>query len=229
MEAERCPIIFDLDIDFDKLNEDEFEHINNKAHTIADKVAKNQINTQNKVIYISPNNGIKLESIVEDISSIMGQKCKINSNVTLLGTCYASYVFSEIKAVRPIIISIEHNVSHITITNCSNIIIKSKKPAVAGIECINSMKINICVKKITFLRITTGSDINVHGLYDNSTILDIRNSTNIYVNNDNIPICMFNEARFSYNPSLYIMKDEEDIFSSGNLSLPNISLLKYHR
>ena len=163
----------------------------------------------------------------------MGRKCRIDTrlaSVRLSGNSSASYVFSCIEPVRPLIINICHKVSHITITNCSNLIIKLINTSVAGIECINSNKVNISVKTITFLRITTGSEVNVCGLCDSSTILDVRNSINVKVNNDNIPISMFSESRFCYKEEiLYRMRDNEDIFSSGNLSLPNISLLKKHR
>ena len=224
--------IFNLDIDFDKMNEDEQNLMKEKAYHIARKVSDHQIETQSKVVYINDADGIKLTPLV-DVLSIMGKVCYIHPTMTLLkivGSTSSSYVFTNIKMVRPIVIDITNKISHITVTNCKNLIINVTNTSFAGIECINSRRINMTVKSINFVRVTTGSDINIYGLCNDSSMLDIRNSINVSVNNQIIPGCMFNEDRFCYQNDRFLkVKEDDDIFSSGNLSLPNITLLKQFR
>lgn len=225
---------FEMDIDFDNLTEEQHDDLMGKAFSIARKVSDSQIDTQNKVVYISNRNGINLSSnIVDDVTTIMGKKCYISPKMTLLkifGSVSSSYVLTNIQMVRPIVIEIHNKVSHITITNCKNLIIKIFNTSFAGIECINSRKINLSVKAINFIRVTTGSDINLYGECDETSMLDIRNSINITINSQLIPGCMFNEDRFSYSKGeFHKVKETDDIFSSGNLSLPSITLLKAYK
>lgn len=215
------------------ITEDQYESYQDTAHQLAKKVSDHQISTQNKVVYISQHNGVKLSPVVSDVMEIMGEKCYINPAMTILkiyGLVSSSYVLTGIQMVKPIVIEIHNKVSHLTVTNCKNIIIKLSNTSFAGIECINSKKINISVKSINFIRVTTSEDINIVGETNTTSILDIRNSINIIINTEVVPGCLFNEARFSYKKNVLTkLTEEDDIFSTGNLSLPSLTLLKLYK
>jgi hypothetical protein len=227
--------IFQLDEDDQPIHitEEQYEGYQDAAYHIAKKVSDHQISTQNKVVYISANEGTRLTPVIKDVMTIMGEKCYINPSMTLLkiyGLVSSSYVLTGIQMVKPIVIEIHNKVSHLTITNCKNIIIKITNTSFAGIECINSKKINLSVKSINFVRVTTSEDVKMTGEIDKVTVLDIRNSINIVINTDLIPGCLFNEARFRYKKGILSkINEDDDIFSSGNLSLPNLTLLKLYK
>lgn len=225
--------LFDLDVDFDRYNSDQMDELTEHAKVLARKVSDHQLDTQNRVIYVNANEGIKLSPVIRNVREIMGKKCSIDgkhSIIKIYGEISSSYVFSNLKFVRPIIIELHNKISHLTISGCKNVILKLTNTSFAGIECINSRKVSISVKTLNFVRVTTGSDISLYGISDSSTILDIRNSSNVTVNNELLPGCVFTEARFKYHANHYeYIKEEHDIFSSGNLSVPNVTLLKYYK
>ena len=240
---------FDLEtlVDFDNLTEEELIGLNDKALAIGGEVAKNQLSTQSHVVSLCGRNRKGTFPVLKhgklSLNNLRGGQFFVPESLRLIrvteshgsesrhGSC--PFVITEIGHTT--VIDFECELTQLTITKCQNLVIKMRKAPIAGIECIDSNNIIVDAENCNFVRATTSFDVKFNGQCDATVLLDVRNCTDVFVNNCQIDVGFFSEGRISFSPkdkSFVPLNPSEDLYRTGitgGTSMPNLTLLKNMR
>lgn len=232
--ASSQPIAIKSCIDFDTFSDTELSELQEKSEHLGKVIGKSQLSTQGNVISLWGRNRMgtidTLTLSVIDAEEARGNQYHIGCSQKILRvngtpTTAVSVVLSEIK--HKMVIEINVPLSQVTLSNCSDLVLNLKHHPVAGIECINSKDLIICSDDTSFIRATTSCGVRLKGESDD-LLLDIRNCEDIYVNNERIQACMFNEGRYrNGSDGFKRLSASKDVFSGKASSLPNMSIRKY--
>lgn len=238
------PDIFDLEtvVDFDTVTDEDLNALTQKSLEIGGEVAKNQLSTQSHVVSLCGRNRkgtfptLKGGNGPFKLNDLHGGQFFVPKDLRLIritdpggsgGPC--PFVITEINHTT--VIDFDCVVTQLTITNSRDLVIRMKKAPIAGIECIDSNNIIVDAEKCNFVRATTSFDVKINGSCDDTVLLDVRNCTDVFVNNQQIDIGFFSEGRFSFSPhdkSFVPVSSFDDLAGSsgGSARMPNLTLLK---
>src|SRR3990167_53901 len=236
----QLPDLFELEtiVDFDNVTTEELNNLTDKSSEIGREVAKNQISTQSHVVSLCGRNRKgtfpMLKSGKLNVNDLRGGQFFVPKEFRLIritGTDLdpspVPIVISEI--CHTTVIDFDCVITQLTITNSKDLVIRMKKAPIAGIECIDSNNVIVDVEKCNFVRATTSFDVKINGRCDDTFLLDLRNCTDVFVNNQQIDVGFFSEGRFSFSPqdrSFVPVSSYNDLAASSNGSMPNLTLLK---
>jgi hypothetical protein len=220
-----------MDDDIIHVSEEQFENLYEKSQVLGKTISDNQISTQQKVTSFTGIDRLgNFESVTKDVlqsQQIRGKQLYVPSSirsVKVTGNIRNSYVISEISHTS--VFKLNTPVTHLTITNCSEVVIVITGTSLTGIECINSRDIVIDCELYNFVRTTTSNDCKLTGKCDDNTLFDIRNCFDIYVNGERMSGNMFTESRFKRRENKFEPLTEDEDFYGSPKSVPNLSLLK---
>ncbi len=241
------PFQLETIVDFDQVTDDEMSGLMDKAASLGKNICEKQLSTQGKVTSFCGRNRLNsipsIKSNLLKIDQILGKQLFVPMSYKLIRVLEAegvscSLVLAEIK--HTLVLDIKCRLHQLTITNCSNLVIRMERAPIAGIECINSKNINIDAENQNFLRATTTSDLKISGHCNSESLLDIRNCLDVHVNNERIDAGIYTEGRYKRsleNDTFVKLSPRTDHLSGtscdenqprGARSLPDISLLKHH-
>ena len=230
------PQIVNTDVDFNDLSVEDLENLEQKAQEIGGNVANNQLTTQSHVVSLyGPGRPFPNVEKVVDVDQIRGKQFSIPENVRMIKVTSSSesspcpFVLSEIQGI--VVVQLFCRVSQLTITNCRKVLVRMSHAPIAGIECINSHDVTVVSAACNFLRVTTSTNVKFRGECDADSLLDIRNCTDIHVNDAQLEVGMFSEGRFSVSPDkdhFIPIEPQRDLWNVGvrTGSFPNLTLLK---
>lgn len=222
-----------LDVNFDNLDEDQFDSLKTKAENLSEIVSKNQLRVQlNVVSFYGVNRKNKFDPVINNVMEsleIKGKQIYVPKsvrNIKIKGNEKNSYVLSEI--VNTTFFEFESPVIHLTLTKCQNLVIKINEKSLTGIECINCSDIVIDCESHYFVRTTSSSHCEISGDLNENTLIDVKNCDDIYFNKERIEGNMYTEGRFKKRDGkLNLISSKEDfLFRRFATSLPNTTVIK---
>lgn len=211
-----------------RFTSDSMEDIAEKGLRIGEAISVQQLQTQRQVTsFTGTVSHFRRAKNMLDSSKIRGDQLYVPNNVRsikVVGNTRGSYVISEVSTTT--VFRFTSPVTHLTITNCSDIVIVIQGRSIAGIECINSRNIVIECESYDFVRTTTTYNCQLNGMCHADTLLDIRNCMDIHFNGKSIQTNVFSEGRFKIVNDTFQRLSWEDDISATSKSAPNISILK---
>lgn len=207
---------------------DSMDEVFEKGLRIGKTIGEQQLRTQGHITsFTGTVTRFEKAKSTMDSSKIHGQQLYVPTSLRsfkVVGSTRGSYVISEVDTTT--VFRFTSPVTHLTITNCSNLVIVIQGRSIAGIECINSRNIVIDCESYDFVRATTTYNCQLNGLCHADTLVDMRNSTDIHFNGNPIEINAFTEGRFKMKGGGFRRLSIEEDISATSKSAPNVSVLK---